>query len=252
MFALVCAMIYVNIRTLQVLVSPDVTDTDSPVSAPGPNHGARTASIAGVLFGSAIRPEATPVTINQEPSSVSRHFGVELKGTVAGEIAIVVDLETSKEVILHPGDPAGPGRVERISRSELVLIDGTVRETLTLGAPGAPPESTPSRSARNLIERSRLTEILSRVDRLGQEIAFAPVRDAHGESAGYRITSMKPRGFFPSLGLEVNDMITTINGQAIRTVEDLYRVLGEASHATRLTVNLRRNQRDVQMQYEIH
>ncbi len=251
MIFLVCATVYTTIRTLQVMLSQEVADTDSPIPVTGLNHAIRVESNAGMLFGSTTRPETSPVSENREPSSISRHFGVELKGTVAGEIAIVVDLSSSKEVILHPGDPVGPGKVERISRSELVLFDGTNREMLTLGAPGDSPESSPSRSAKNLIERTRLTDILSRVDRLGQEISFAPVRDAHGEPAGYRITSMKPRGFFPSLGFELNDMITTINGQAIRTIEDLHRVLGEASHATRLTVSLRRNQHDVQMQYEI-
>ena len=120
-FSLICIALYVNIRTLQVLMSPEVRINDSPSETDSISQEIFVASTSGQLFARPAQPsESSPTTAN-EPSSVSRRFGIELKGTVAGEIAVVVELATSREMILHPDDAVGNGKVERISRSELVF-----------------------------------------------------------------------------------------------------------------------------------
>lgn len=231
------------------MISPIVQLEDARIEEPP--LVAPPSSTAAQLFARAPEPLTHDSGMVSGPTSISQRFGVELKGTVAGEIAIVLDLATGAERILHMGDAVGSGHVESISRSETVITDGTIRETLTLSTGPTPSPANPTGGGKRVIERKQLSDILSRVDRISQEISLTPVRSADGDAAGYRITAMKPRGFFSTLGVAQNDMITAINGQTIRTVEDLHRILGEASHSTQLTLNIRRNQHDLQLRFDV-
>ncbi len=185
-------------------------------------------------------------------SWISRRYHLELKGTVAGEMAVVTDLETRREHIVSMGESMDGYRVEEIGRNRLVISGTEGRETLIL-----PSESDPASSAAEdpdavrVIERKTLSELLGSVDKLAAEISLKPVREAEGGLAGYRITALKPRGTLAGMGLRKNDLLKTINGQQIRTPEDVYRVLESTVHDNNLTVTIRRSSSDLQYHYQI-
>lgn len=209
----------------------------------------------GALFQ---RDTSAPESTGMRPDTrswISTRFGLELKGTAGDQMAIVRDLASNQEKLLKKGDSYKNATVTSIERNRLVLESAGIREELILPADSSIMETHPAVSittpAPTTLHRKELAAILRDVAQLSEEISLQPVRGADGGTSGYKVTSLKPQGFLAKIGLRKTDLITAINSQKILSPEDVYRVLEEASHQDRLTLNLRRNQSDVQMEFTL-
>jgi len=183
---------------------------------------------------------------------ISRAYGIALKGTVSEELAIVEMLDSGKERLLHPDDQINGGTVSGIKRNHLEIsgVKGDVILTLPLKRTGE-NKTTHSSARVKTLNRAELSGIMQRIDKLSQEISLTPLRGADGGLFGYKITALKPGGLIGRMGMRKNDILISVNDVAVRTPEDVYRTFGEAYHANRLTLQLRRNQRDMEFVYQI-
>jgi type II secretion system protein C len=206
------------------------------------------------LFAANSGAEKASNTTSDPRSWVSRHFGIELKGTAGDQMAIVRDLVSNQEKLVKKGDAVQNGTVVGIERNRLILESGDLREELVLPTDQSAseiPASAASSSSPSHIQRAELKTLLGDVNSLSGEITLQPVRGAAGGLTGYKITSIKPQGVLAKIGLRKMDLLTSVNGQKIQTPEDVYRVLEEASNQDQLTLDIRRNQSDVQMVFKL-
>ncbi len=183
---------------------------------------------------------------------VSQWYGMELKGTVAGELAVVQDLTSDQERVLHMGERLGDATITSIHRNRIVLEGSAGREELILPS-DARTFDTSSESSGDLrvIPRKDLQKLTERLDRLAEEITLQPMQDADGDLLGYQITMLRPQGLLARMGLRKNDILRNVNSQNLSTMEDVYRVLEEAIHDTEIRLSISRNSHDMQLAYQI-
>ncbi len=193
--------------------------------------------------------DAQPVVSERKPWE-SLVYGLELRGTVSGTVAVVRIKDTGTEQLLHPGDVINGGKVGEISRNRLVITGVKGEETLVLPSE-RPGKCTPRKTPPGKVSREQLAMLLQNLDRLAEEISIEPVRKAEGGPAGYKIVSLKPRGILAGMGLRKNDFILEINHHVIRSPQDVYETFEQAQHANQLNIKLRRNQHNVELVYQI-
>ncbi|MBN1356976.1 hypothetical protein JXA40_12010 [bacterium] len=206
-------------------------------------------------FKSIFCPDKPPVSTDagtMSPQSwISRKYGVELKGTVAGEMAVFRILESGREILLRPGDPLDNGTVSEISRNQVIIDGPEGRETLRLPSRSEIQPVDATSAGSHVLNRGELTSILTDIKRFAEEIAIQTVRGADGGLSGFRIAALKPGGLPERMGLKPGDVMVSVNSRTVQTPEDIYRVFEEAVHQNRLTLMIRRGNREVELGYAI-
>ena len=193
-----------------------------------------------------------PLSANSWESTL---YGVQLKGTAGNSMAVIANLDGSNERIAHVDDRVGDAEITRIDRNRIELTGPAGPETLEL--PGLSTRKQPMSSdgsvdeAGNLrvINRSTLRSMVEQVDNLSQEITLQPVRHADGTPAGFRVTALKPMGLLAKMGIRRKDILTSVNGSRIISLEDVYRVLESAVNRESLTLELQRNNQKMELTY---
>lgn len=221
------------------------------------------ANAADQLFAIPKISDETETETSEKAPWESRLYRLVLKGTAGTALAVVQDIDGGAEIIVRPGDTIGHARVVRIERNLLELDGASGRDILKLPAGDHGSTQPASRHMKAsprfgsmdgelfVIEREKLRDLTTRVDALSNDISLLPVRDADGESAGFRIASLNPDGLFEQMGLFVGDIVTSVNGQTILTVEDAYRVLGSAPHQNTLSLSILRERQPMEIDYVI-
>ncbi|MGB3975314.1 MAG: PDZ domain-containing protein [bacterium] len=209
-----------------------------------------------------LRDETDTETSEKAPWE-SHLYRLVLKGTAGTALAVLQDMDGGPEIVVRPGDTIGHARVARIERNLLELDGVSGRDILQLPAgdhgsaqPASRNAKTPSRFGGMdgellVIEREKLRDLTTRVDALSGDISLQPVRNADGEPAGFRIAYLNPDGLFTQMGLFVGDIVTSVNGQTILTMEDAYRVLGSAPHQNTLSLSILRERQPMEIDYVI-
>lgn len=251
------------------IISPSTTS--SPFNKPAENKDVfdtetaiiPLANAADQLFAIPKISDETETETSEKAPWESRLYRLVLKGTAGTALAVVQDIDGGAEIIVRPGDTIGHARVVRIERNLLELDGASGRDILQLPAGDHGSTQPASRHMKAsprfgsmdgelfVIEREKLRDLTTRVDALSNDISLLPVRDADGESAGFRIASLNPDGLFEQMGLFVGDIVTSVNGQTILTVEDAYRVLGSAPHQNTLSLSILRERQPMEIDYVI-
>lgn len=125
-------------------------------------------------------------------------------------------------------------------------------------APDAPPRSAPpgviapARAVgrdRYAIERSALYAALTNPTILS-DARVVPALEG-GVARGFEVLSIRPGSFLASLGLENGDVIRTVDGYELTTVERALELHGRLREASRVTLELERGGRTIHREYEI-
>jgi len=205
------------------------------------------------IFASPGQNTTLSIETEEANSWESQFYDIQLKGTAGSEIAVIQDRDGTNERIVHINDLIGQAKIISIQRNILEISGPLGKETLIL-----PSGSTKSNSDSNLnnkqdrlqiINRQQITDMLSQVDRLSEEITIQPVRHADGTSAGFKISSIKPMGTLAKMGLRRNDTLTLVNRQQIVSIEDIYRVLESATHKSKLSLTILRDNQKMELNY---
>jgi general secretion pathway protein C len=249
----------------------------SPVLVP---HGDVGAIVRRNLFCSSCPP---PVTADPAPPSVEEHDLAEKSALPLSLLAVMHDRRRrsawSAAVIrdadrgtgiFSEGEVLRDATVTFIGESRVYLDRAGRREYLDLAdgssRAGAAPES-PRRSADPLsqqldrgirktgpyayeLERATLESVLQNLNLLSASASLVPeMKD--GRAAGFRLYRVRPDGPFARIGLQNGDVISSLNGLELTSVEkslEVYTKLKSAGHAS---LGLERNGTRVTIDYAI-
>jgi general secretion pathway protein C len=172
-------------------------------------------------------------------------LNLKLLGTVVNESgsswAIIQDLETGRQEMVSVGSVVAGARVVSIGKDRVVLNVNGKEEILLLGAEGT--RSASSRGDQGRQESATSTYVLSKeVVRENLENLPALMTQARaelyykeGKPEGFQLSQIQQGSLIKSAGFENGDVIRSVNGQEIRSLEDaiaLYQKFGNGDSFT--------------------
>jgi general secretion pathway protein C len=172
-------------------------------------------------------------------------LNLKLLGTVVNEKgsswAIILDLDNDRQDMVNVGSVVAGARVVSIQRDKVVLSISGREEILLLGAEGtrpagsrgdqAPKESTTS---TYVVSKEAVKENLDNLPSLLMQ-ARAELYFQEGKPEGFQLSQIQKGSLLKSVGFEDGDVIRSVNGQEIRSLEDaiaLYQQLGDRDSYT--------------------
>lgn len=172
-------------------------------------------------------------------------LNLTLLGTVVNESglswAVIMDLATDRQDMVSVGSVVAGARVVSIGRDRVVLNVNGREEILLLGVEGA--RSASSRGDQGAKESATSTYVLSREvvrenlenlpDFLTQ--ARAELYYKEGKPEGFQLSQIQQGSLLRTVGFENGDVIRSVNGQEVRSLEDaiaLYQKFGDSNSFT--------------------
>lgn len=212
--------------------------------------------------------------------------GLTLLGTLTegeGGLAVIHSKKTRGTAIFGVGDHIDGKKVLRIERKRVLLTQGGRKEYILLArtltprrgargtaprlasappprpVPTAPPASTyhPGRTAPPAVSTSHNQQSVNRAEVLREfgnpakflsQVTAEPYYEQM-KFKGYYIKKVKPNSYAQKLGLKEGDILETVNGQLIDTIQKALRLIGLIHRAPGLSVTVRRGLERKKMQY---
>jgi len=179
----------------------------------------------------------------EKPGKTS--LNLKLLGTVVNEKgsswAIIQDLDRDRQDMVSVGSVVAGARVVSIGKDRVVLNVSGREEILLLGAEGARPatargdqgakESAPS---TYVVDRKTVQENLDNLPSLLMQ-ARADMYFREGKPEGFQLSQIQKGSILKSVGFQDGDVIRSVNGKEVRSVEDalaLYQQLGDRDSHT--------------------
>jgi general secretion pathway protein C len=195
---------------------------------------------------SAERKEVTSRKTSRPPEKPgTTSLNLKLLGTVVNEKgmswAVILDLDNDRQEMVNVGSVVAVARVVAIQRDKVVLGINGREEILLLGAEGtrvastrddqAPKESTTS---TYLVDRKTVQENLDNLPSLLMQ-ARAELYFKEGRPEGFQLSQIQRGSILKSMGFQDGDVIQSVNGHSVRSLEDaiaLYQELGDRDSYT--------------------
>lgn len=248
------------------LLAPSASDevpTTRPEAGDNPGDFNLQTLLTTNLFGEIAETTKPAVSLDSIPLSSLSLVLTGVMVTPAGSFALIsadggpetpfsVDQEISANVTLY-AVYADRVLIRRGSAIEsLMLKDTTQNAGRGRVLPVVPTRARPRvpavrrRSANNFtVDRQELTQQMQKPDFLRQAMM---VPDASG---GFLVREIQPGSIYQKLGLRVGDVIKTVNGQPVNSVEDVMRLYSQFSSASNIQVEVRRAGRNESLVYNL-
>ena len=187
---------------------------------------------------------------------------LKLWGTVAGiekqSYAVIEDTQKREQNLYRVGDNIQSATVKAILRSKVVLSVNGKDEVLAMEQLLGPKSSTGAvarqrpalgdnrvRTQRVSLRRSMINDAIEDVTKLMTEIQITP------HEAGLAISNIKPNSIFRRMGLRNGDVLKSVDGQEIRSVDDALKLYENLKSADNVSVLIQRRGRDRNISYMI-
>jgi len=181
--------------------------------------------------------------VQEKPALTS--LNLKLLGTVVKEEgsswAIIQDLDRDRQHMVSVGSVVAGARVVSIERDKVVLNVNGREEILLLGAEGTRSASTrsdqgakESATSTYVVDRETVRENLDNLPSLLMQ-ARAEIYFKEGRPEGFQLSQIQNGSILRSVGFQDGDVIRTVNGQEVRSVEDaitLYQKFGDSDSYT--------------------
>jgi type II secretion system protein C len=198
---------------------------------------------------------------------------VKLIGTIVlsdPQYSVATISRGSESVALQKGDTfSGIGEVYEIRQGRVCFIVGTGAlqfidlpgELIKFDTPVAKAAPRPSFQSSSTpgIERISETEFQIAKDALMKKLqdpsllsdAHAPPYREDGELKGFKLLSIKPGSVYESLGVQVGDIITGVNGEPMNSVARAQELYASLMSLDKVSITVNRNGQDVTTTYYI-
>ncbi len=198
---------------------------------------------------------------------------LKLWGTVTGQdkraYAVIEDSKAREQNLYRAGDSIQNAKVKLILREKVVLRVGERDEILAMeeirASRGGRSSSRRQRASREASPRKlpvssyprkirlRGAQIENAMENLGQLMEQANLRPhiVDGQPAGISITGIKPNAIFRKMRLRNGDVITSVNGNSIESVEDAVKVVEQLSSGSDIQLQIKRRGREQTLDYSI-
>jgi general secretion pathway protein C len=196
---------------------------------------------------------------------------LKLWGTVTGggeqSYAVIEDQKAREQNLYRAGDTIQDATVKLILREKVVLtVEGrdeilAMEETasegggMRAGSPVAGAAQPPSLPVSPYTRKVRLpsAQVQEAMQNLGSIMQQATIRPhiEDGQADGISITAIKPNTIFRHMRLRNGDVITGVNGNPVRSMDDAIRVFGDISSSNSIQLEIKRRGRSQILDYQI-
>jgi type II secretory pathway component PulC len=117
-------------------------------------------------------------------------------------------------------------------------------------APEPPAPSAPVQSLSRDLPREEVVRNFGNPSNFLAQVSAEPYYE-NGRFAGYYVQNVKPGSYASSLGLRTGDVLETVNGELIDTIQKAFRLLGLIQRAPEMNVIVRRGGERTQLCYRL-
>jgi len=196
-------------------------------------------------------------------------LNLKLWGTVTGNTdrsyAVIENTQNKEQNLYRIGDSVQNATLKMILRSKVVLSVNGRDEVLAMeeikqsprqryvGArtPRIGPRPGGIRTQRVSLRRSMINDAIQDVSKLMTEIKITPNVDANGQPSGLVMSNIKPNSVFRRMGLRNGDILKSVDGQQIQSVDDALKLYENLKSADRVAVEIQRRGRGRTIEYNI-
>lgn len=193
---------------------------------------------------------------------------LKLWGTVTGDdkhaYAVIEDTQKREQNLYRIGDSVQSATLKFIQRTKVVLSLNGKDEVLAMeenrqtgksksafsGRSNRGPAKRPSRSQRVSLRRSMIDDAMNDVSSLMTQIKIQP-HLVDGQPSGMQLSSIKANSIFRRMGLRNGDVLKSVDGQDIRSVDDALRLYESLKSTDAVSVQLDRRGSSRTINYNI-
>jgi len=203
-------------------------------------------------FGSVLLP-----TVSDDTRVARSNLNISLTGVAARKIggcALLV-VQGQPESAYCTGEEISPGvRLESVQADRIVVLRNGVRESVLMkdaeGTPGAvaaiqTPMVQSLGADRQVVDRRQLQRQIGRPEFLSQALIVP------NPGGGFLVREIQSGSLYEKLGLKPGDVIRTVNGQALTSMDDVMRLYQQFGTAERVTVDVQRQGRSETLYYDM-
>jgi general secretion pathway protein C len=240
----------------------------APAPALAPQAASRAQDLQTVLSASLFGQSAASGPTRQLPLEAIpvTSLNLVLTGVVVtqtGSFALM-SIDGAPEAPVAVGQPLTAGAtLQAVYSDRAILVRGGTQEAVLLkdsqSAPGAAgagvtysvpqgPAVTQLAANQFSVNRDQLTQQMQTPEFLSQALI---VPHAGG---GFMVRDIKPGSLYEKLGLKVGDIIQSVNGQSISTIEDVMRIyqqMGGSQAAAQIDIEVTRAGKPQRLQYSL-
>ena len=219
------------------------------------------------LFKAQKTPEASAqqTNINVEEMEETK-LQLKLWGTVTGDsrqsYAVIEDSQKREQNLYRVGDSIQDATVKAILRAKVVLTvngqdqvlameelkqSGPSQRSFPAGGPSSAASAPrgPERAQRVSLRRNMIDDAIQDVSKLMTDIKIQPNDD------GLALSQIKPNSIFRRMGLRNGDVLKSVDGQAIHSVDDALKLYESLKSADSVSVVLQRRGTERTINYNI-
>ena len=211
------------------------------------------------LFNTKSGAEGPPEPIiveNLQPTSLK----LKLLGTVTGDndkaFAVIQSPQGKEEQLYRIGDTIQNATLKMILREKVILhVNGKdeileIDESQTKKTHRLSSKSAPTDSDNITVKRSKVETAAKNVNELMQQARVRP-HFTNGKADGLSLTGIKPNSIFHDMGLKSGDIIKSVNGKTIESVEDVLTFYKSLQTSESVNLKLKRRGRMKTIDYDI-
>jgi general secretion pathway protein C len=195
---------------------------------------------------------------------------LKLWGTVTGDeeksYAVIENTKDKEQNLYRVGDSIQNATLKRILRSKVVLSVNGKDEVLAMeeikqggpsrvvaGSSRAPRKASSGgvRRQRVSLRRNMITKAIEDVSKLMTQVKITPKMGEDGEQEGLSMSNIKPNSIFRRMGLRNGDVLQSVDGQQIQSVDDALKLYDSLKSADKVSVQIQRRGTERTIEYNI-
>jgi general secretion pathway protein C len=196
---------------------------------------------------------------------------LKLWGTVTGDktesYAVIENTQSRMQNLYRIGDSIENATLKRIFKSKVVLSvngkdemlameeikQGGSRSRVVAGGSRV-PRQTDSRGIRRQrvsLRRNMINKAIEDVSKLMTQVKITPKIGEDGRQEGLAMSNIKPNSIFRRMGLRNGDVLKSVDGHIIESVDDALRIYDSLKSADKVSVQIMRRGAERTIEYNI-
>jgi general secretion pathway protein C len=195
---------------------------------------------------------------------------LKLWGTVSGDkekaYAVIENTKKREQNLYRVGDSIENATVKLILRSKVVLSvngkdealameefqPGNSRSRVVAGGSRIYPRTGGGvRRQRVSLRRSMINNAIQDVSKLMTQVKISPKMGEDGRQEGLSMSNIKPNSIFRRMGLRNGDVLKSVDGQEIQSVDDALKLYENLRSADNVAVQIQRRGTERTIEYNI-
>jgi len=197
-----------------------------------------------------------------KPTELNLKLWGTATGTAQPAYAVIEDAGTKAQDLYRIGDQVQTATLKAILRGKVVLDVGgrdevlSMEDTERVSAVGPTRQALPEAAApttapqRININRAMIEAALGNITTLMTQVKMQPHLE-EGQSDGMLVTAIQPNSIFMRLGLRNGDIVSSVDGKNIGTMDDALAMYENLKSASQVTLALKRKGRPKIIEYFI-